>query len=173
MPGITLSIAFGGGYTIPDRYWVCAPQAYINRPNVYNYYASNTRVINIIHNTTIINNTYVNGSNRYIAGPRAADIQRVTHQRPVVYNIASSNRPGQFDDYCRLLDKYKLQYAEVSDGSGTLPTLADWYSRAIPVSRLKTSICRLHRHYYSRSLASMNPITCWCGRLITKRWRSS
>jgi phosphosulfolactate synthase len=24
---------------------------------------------------------------------------------------------GQFDDYCRLLDKYKLQYAEVSDGS--------------------------------------------------------
>jgi phosphosulfolactate synthase len=24
---------------------------------------------------------------------------------------------GQFDDYCRLLDRYKLQYAEVSDGS--------------------------------------------------------
>ncbi|MFN0049097.1 MAG: phosphosulfolactate synthase [Cytophagales bacterium] len=24
---------------------------------------------------------------------------------------------GQFDDYCRLLDKYKLQYCEVSDGS--------------------------------------------------------
>ena len=24
---------------------------------------------------------------------------------------------GQFDDYCRLLDKYQLQYAEVSDGS--------------------------------------------------------
>jgi phosphosulfolactate synthase len=27
---------------------------------------------------------------------------------------------GQFDDYCRLLDKYKLQYAEVSDGSITI-----------------------------------------------------
>ena len=24
---------------------------------------------------------------------------------------------GQFDDYCRLLDKYKMEYAEVSDGS--------------------------------------------------------
>ncbi len=24
---------------------------------------------------------------------------------------------GQFDDYCRLIDKYQLQYAEVSDGS--------------------------------------------------------
>ena len=27
----------------------------------------------------------------------------------------------QFDDYCRLLDKYQLQYAEVSDGSITIP----------------------------------------------------
>jgi phosphosulfolactate synthase len=24
---------------------------------------------------------------------------------------------GQFDEYCRILDKYKMQYAEVSDGS--------------------------------------------------------
>jgi len=28
---------------------------------------------------------------------------------------------NQFDDYCRLLDKYKLQHAEVSDGSITIP----------------------------------------------------
>jgi phosphosulfolactate synthase len=27
---------------------------------------------------------------------------------------------GQFDDYCRLIDKYKLEYAEVSDGSITI-----------------------------------------------------
>jgi phosphosulfolactate synthase len=28
---------------------------------------------------------------------------------------------NQFDDYCRLLDKYQLQHAEVSDGSITIP----------------------------------------------------
>lgn len=28
---------------------------------------------------------------------------------------------NQFDDYCRLLDRYQLQYAEVSDGSITIP----------------------------------------------------
>jgi phosphosulfolactate synthase len=28
---------------------------------------------------------------------------------------------GQFDDYCRLLDKYQLEYAEVSDGSIDIP----------------------------------------------------
>jgi len=27
---------------------------------------------------------------------------------------------GQFDDYCRLLDRYKMEYAEVSDGSITI-----------------------------------------------------
>lgn len=27
---------------------------------------------------------------------------------------------GQFDDYCRILDKYKMQYVEVSDGSITI-----------------------------------------------------
>ncbi|RFZ83200.1 phosphosulfolactate synthase [Mucilaginibacter terrenus] len=27
---------------------------------------------------------------------------------------------GQFDDYCRILDKYKMEYAEVSDGSITI-----------------------------------------------------
>ncbi|GAB2701274.1 phosphosulfolactate synthase [Mucilaginibacter koreensis] len=28
---------------------------------------------------------------------------------------------NQFDDYCRLLDKYQMEYAEVSDGSITIP----------------------------------------------------
>jgi phosphosulfolactate synthase len=27
---------------------------------------------------------------------------------------------GQFDEYCRILDKYKMEYAEVSDGSITI-----------------------------------------------------
>jgi hypothetical protein len=95
MPGISVDFSFGGGYNIPDRYWVCAPQAYINRPNIYNYYAPNTRVLNIIHNTTVINNTYVRNNHTYIAGPRAADIQRVTHQRPEVYRIDNANAPGR------------------------------------------------------------------------------
>jgi len=94
MPGISLSIVFGGGYHIPNRYWVCVPQAYINTPNIRNYYVPHTRVVNIIHNTTIINNTYVRGNNKYIAGPRVEDIQRVTHQRPQVYRISNANAPG-------------------------------------------------------------------------------
>jgi hypothetical protein len=58
-PGITISLSFGNNYRVPDSYWTCAPQAYIGRPNIYNYYVPHTRVVNIIHQTTLINNTYV------------------------------------------------------------------------------------------------------------------
>ncbi|HVW97444.1 MAG TPA: DUF6600 domain-containing protein, partial [Mucilaginibacter sp.] len=93
-PGITVSIAIGGGYHVPDYYWVCAPQAYINRPNIYNYYVPHSRVVNIINRTTIINNTYVYNNQRYIAGPRREDIRRSTRQNVRVYRINDQRRPG-------------------------------------------------------------------------------
>jgi hypothetical protein len=93
-PGISISLSFGSSYRVPDSYWAFAPEAYINRPNIYNYYVPHTRVVNIIRNTTVVNNTYVNGDRRYIAGPRAVDIQRYTHQRPRVYAINNASRPG-------------------------------------------------------------------------------
>ncbi|MDB4924789.1 DUF6600 domain-containing protein [Mucilaginibacter sp.] len=94
MPGISISLSFGSSYRAPDTYWSFAPEGYINRPNIYNYYVPHNRVVNIINRTTIVNNTYVNGGRRYIAGPGAADIQRYTHQRPQVYAINNADRPG-------------------------------------------------------------------------------
>jgi len=93
-PGITISVSIGGGYRAPDNYWVCAPEAYINRPNIYNYYVPHTRAVTIIRNTTIINNTYVNNNRTYIAGPRVEDIRRVTHQNVQVYRINNESRPS-------------------------------------------------------------------------------
>jgi hypothetical protein len=93
-PGISISLSFGSSYRAPDSYWAFAPEAYINRPNIYNYYVPHTRVGNIIRNTSVVNNVYTNGGRRYIAGPGAADIQRYTHQRPRVYSINNASRPG-------------------------------------------------------------------------------
>jgi len=90
-PGISISIEIGGGSQIPDNYWVCAPQAYINRPNIGNYYVPPTRSVTIIHNTTIINNTYVYNNQTYISGPRPQEIRQVTHQNVKVYNITNIN----------------------------------------------------------------------------------
>ncbi|MDF2433133.1 MAG: hypothetical protein JWP44_2764 [Mucilaginibacter sp.] len=94
LPGISISLSIGRSYTVPDNYWVCAPQAYINQPNIYNYYAPPSRSVTIIRNTTVINNTYVNNNVTYITGPRPQEIRQVTHQGVRVYNINNASRPG-------------------------------------------------------------------------------
>jgi hypothetical protein len=93
-PGISISISIGGGYRVPDDYWVCAPQEYITSPVIYNYYVPPTRSVTIIRNTTIINNTYVNNNVTYVTGPRVQEIRQVTHNDVRVYNINNASRPG-------------------------------------------------------------------------------
>ncbi|HEY4325268.1 MAG TPA: DUF6600 domain-containing protein [Mucilaginibacter sp.] len=95
-PGISISVSIGGGYHVPDNYWVCAPQAYINRPNIYNYYVPPSRSVTIIRNTTVINNTYVYNNRTYISGPRVQDIRQVTHQNVQVYKINNASRPSGY-----------------------------------------------------------------------------
>ena len=92
-PGISINLSFGDSYRVPDYYWVCAPQAYINRPNIYNYYVPHTRVVNIINRTTVINNTYVYNKRTYVTGPRVDEVRRVTRQNVQVYRVNNVNRP--------------------------------------------------------------------------------
>ena len=94
LPGISISISIGSGYRVPNNYWVCAPQAYINRPNIYNYYVPHQRAVTIIRNTTVVNNTYVNNNITYISGPRVQDIRKVTRQNVQIYKINNESRPG-------------------------------------------------------------------------------
>ncbi len=92
-PGIDIGISIDS-YNPPSNYWVFAPQAYINNPRIYNYYAPRTRVTNYIRQTTIINNVYVNNNRRYAAGTPRRDIERITKQRVNVYQINNAGRPG-------------------------------------------------------------------------------
>lgn len=93
-PRISIDISFGNDYIIPDDYWICAPRRYITSPYIYNYYVPRTRVVNIIHNTTIINNVYVNNNRRFVAGPRREDIQRYSGRPVRVYQLGNASRPG-------------------------------------------------------------------------------
>jgi len=95
-PGITISISIGGGggYHVPDNYWVCAPQNHITDRYINRYYVQNNRTVNIIHNTTIINNTYVYNNKTYITGPRPQEIQQYTHRPVTVYRVNNASRPG-------------------------------------------------------------------------------
>ncbi len=92
-PGVSLNVSLGDDYYIPEDYWVCAPQAYICSPFIYNYYVPRERVVNVIHQTVIISNTYVNNNVTYISGPRPAEIREYSRTPVQVYHI--NNNPSR------------------------------------------------------------------------------
>lgn len=95
-PRMSININIGRRY-YPDNYWVFIPQRHIYYTGgYYNYWQPNRNVV-IIRNTTIINNVYIDRSNRnvrYNSGPRADDIRRATRQTVRVHKIADANTPG-------------------------------------------------------------------------------
>lgn len=91
-PSINVNISFGRRYVMPDYCWNFVPQRQIYYSSFPRYYSN--RNVTIIHQTTIINNTYVNRNRTYYTGPRADEIRRATNQNVRVYDISRSNRPG-------------------------------------------------------------------------------
>jgi hypothetical protein len=96
-PGISINVAFGPGYYIPNDWWVFTPCNHINRRDVYNYYAPRSSNVTIINNTTIINRTYVDEREHttYSYGPDRESVQRATglNIKPVKINHRDS--PGE------------------------------------------------------------------------------
>ncbi len=108
-PGININMNIG---RIPDFWWVFIPQRNI-------YYRSYPRYdwrrnSNIYQNTVIINNIYVNNSNRnrYYTGPRADEIRKITRQ-PVTIHDVRNERPSYVNG--------RDNRPEVIRGSGSNP----------------------------------------------------
>jgi hypothetical protein len=94
-PGININISFGSGYNVPNPWWTFIPCGNIYSRNFQRYY-SPRQTVNIINNTTIINNTYVDARARttYVSGPRRADVEAVTRQKVTVYNVGNRSKAG-------------------------------------------------------------------------------
>ena len=86
----------GVGYNCPDSWWVFVGPQYMYEPNCMHYWRGPEYNSGYIHQTTIINNYYVDNhtSVRYNYGPRADVIERDTHKPVQVYKVSQSNRPG-------------------------------------------------------------------------------
>ncbi|RNI21897.1 DUF6600 domain-containing protein [Rufibacter latericius] len=82
-------------YIVPAVRWVFVPVMYITSPRIYSYSVPRTRVVNIYHNTTIINNYYERDNRKYVYGPRNQDIERATNRKVNVYRVDRDNRPGR------------------------------------------------------------------------------
>ena len=89
-PGINININFGGGYHIPNSWWVFVPQRNIYYDRFPRYHGN--RNVNIYNQTTIINYTGHRSRNTYYTGPRRDDIRRATNRDVRVYNVNRTDR---------------------------------------------------------------------------------
>lgn len=88
-PGYELTSGYE--YSCPNDWWVFIPPAYVYSGNYYRYWYGPTGNSKIINNTNFINNTYANNNITYVSGPRAREIEDVTHQPVQVFRIKNSN----------------------------------------------------------------------------------
>ena len=153
--GISISISIGGGYNAPDNYWVCAPERYMNSPQIYNYYAPHTRVVNIIHNTTIVNNTYVHGKETYATGPRPADIQAITHRPVTVYKINNAGKPGAASVAHNAINIYRPAVKAAANARPARVVNAQAYRQANPNAGIGKTGGGANNHANAQKLATV------------------
>ncbi|QBZ96675.1 DUF6600 domain-containing protein [Flavobacterium sangjuense] len=96
-PGVTISVAYSSGYSVPYNHWTFVRHRDFGRNNVSNYYVANTRNNTIIRNTTIINNVRSDNRHnvRYAAGPDRGDVQKRTGRNVAAMTIRERTAPGQ------------------------------------------------------------------------------
>ncbi len=88
-PGYEVTSSYD--YSCPNDWWVFIPPAYIYSGNYYRFWYGPNGNSRIIRNTVFINNTFSNNNVTYVAGPRAREIEDITHQPVQVFRIKASN----------------------------------------------------------------------------------
>lgn len=95
MPGFGINVSVNYYNHIPHHYWNFVPYRYITYRRVHMHCVPGTRVVNVIHHTTIVNHHYTdNRRNTFFTGPSRSDIERTNHSRVEVHKINDSVRPG-------------------------------------------------------------------------------
>jgi len=94
-----LSPGYSGysSYNCPGDWWVFVGPEYLYRHDFYRGWRGERYNDDYIRRTTFYNNVYTNQYNhtRYNYGPRADEIQRVTHASVPVYRMGDMSRPGR------------------------------------------------------------------------------
>lgn len=120
-PGISVNVSFGSGYYVPDYWWTFTPQQYVLSPNFHNYCYRPRYNTNYIHQTTIINNTYVYNHNTYITGPRRRELEQSIGRPVQPVAINTLNRPGRGELRGNSLSLYRPAINETAPRSTERP----------------------------------------------------
>ena len=96
-PGISLSIAFGNSYFIPDARWIFVQDRHIGSRHIDKYYINSSRNLSIIKNSSvIINNRFDNNRKvTYIGGPDRFEVEKIRGKKLSPAIIHDYNTPGQ------------------------------------------------------------------------------
>lgn len=94
-PGINVNIAVGPRSYCSNDWWIFIPQRQIYNTRFHNYWRGPRYNTTIINRTTVINNTYVRGNRRYVAGPRRGHVQQATGRPVRTYGVRSGMKPGR------------------------------------------------------------------------------
>ncbi|NOU48112.1 MAG: hypothetical protein HOO86_13775 [Bacteroidales bacterium] len=96
-PGISINISLGRDYRNNHNHWTFVRYRDFERDDIQHYYVDRSDHERIIHNSTVINQTYIDRSRNttYISGPSRDDVQRVTGNKVRHVSIQENDRPGQ------------------------------------------------------------------------------
>ncbi len=120
-PGFEMGMTFGN-YYCPDDWWVFIPPMYLYDHHYYHYWNGPRDNHTIIYNTTVVNNTYVNGGRTYYTGPRASEVQQITHQPVQVMHLNSVATPGRTRVKAGAVNMYRPTTVTEVRNNGSRPT---------------------------------------------------
>jgi hypothetical protein len=157
-PGVSINISFGPNYYLPDPYWTFIPSRYIYSHSFHRYYAPR-RTGNIIHHTTIINNTYVDRSthNTYVAGPRRSEVQKATGRVVPVYDVRPRNTAGNSRVNGKAVNVYRPRIENSRNGQHAAPRNAKSITHPITAPSRATNNSPARTREPAREMERTNP----------------
>jgi hypothetical protein len=96
-PGISISVAYGGGYYPPHNNWTIMRGRDFGRTDINNYYVNSSNNVTIINNSTVINNPRMDKTRNvtYNAGPDRTEVEKHIGKTITPITIKESSKPGQ------------------------------------------------------------------------------
>ena len=150
-PGLGIHVSVQHYNAIPRRHWNFVPYRYVTYRHVYRHCVPHTTVVNVYHQTTIINNNYVDNSNRrYFSGPSRSEIEKRGGGRVAVHSVNTTDRPGRTEISRNTANFYRPEIDNTRESR----------SRAIPSTYVKrTEDGKTEKVITRTSRPSSRPVT--------------
>ena len=130
----------GVDYSCPEDWWIFMHPRHFYKPRYHNVWRSDfmhgpRHTHTLIQRSHFVPNTYENNNIKYYSGPRAAEVQQVTHQPVQVYKMGNTTVRGGDNINNNTVNIYRPQkFEEVTPGSNR-PAPANTIQAPRPIGR--------------------------------------